>query len=364
MKFIDEYRDPESALRFANEIKKITSGKWNLMEICGGQTHSILRFGIDKVIPNGINLIHGPGCPVCVTPIEVIDKSIDIALTENVIFISFGDMLRVPGSKGSLLTAKSKGADVRIVYSPLDALKIAKENPGKDVVFFAIGFETTAPGNAMTIYQAREQQLNNFSTIISHMLVPPALEAVLSSPNVKIQGFLAAGHVCTVMGYEEYEQIAINHKIPIVVTGFEPLDILQGIYMCIKQLEEGRFEVENQYSRSVRREGNVHAKRIINEVFKVSPVTWRGIGEIPSSGLKLKDEFKSFDAEERFGHVTYSKDRESKCISGLILTGEKKPPDCPAFGKECKPEHPLGATMVSSEGTCAAYYRYRPDASK
>lgn len=329
------------------------------MEVCGGQTHAIIKFGIDELLPKEITLVHGPGCPVCVTPVELIDKAIEIASRPEVIFCSFGDMLRVPGSEKDLLSVKAQGGDVRIVYSPLDALRLAIENPQKEVVFFAVGFETTAPANAMAVYQAYHQRVENFSLLVSHVLVPPAMEAILSSPNNRVQGFLAAGHVCTVMGYTEYEPIAKKYKVPIVVTGFEPLDILQGVYMCIKQLEEGRYDVENQYTRSVRRDGNQPAQQLIREVFRVVPRKWRGVGEILQSGLSLTEKYKELDAERRFGLVDRSVEESPECIAGLVLQGVKKPHECPAFGTRCTPERPLGAPMVSSEGACAAYYRYR-----
>lgn len=359
MKFIDEYRDPESARKYAAALARITTRSWTLMEVCGGQTHAIVRFGVPDLLPPEIHLIHGPGCPVCVTPVEKIDKAIAIASLPGVIFCSFGDMLRVPGSASDLLHVRSAGGDVRIVYSPIDALQIARDNPGRQVVFFAVGFETTAPGNAMAVYQARQEGLANFSVLVSHVLVPPAMESILASPRRTVQGFLAAGHVCTVMGYRDYEPIAQKYGVPIVVTGFEPLDLLQGIFMCVQQLEQGRAEVENQYARAVRADGNSPALRLIGEVFEVIPRRWRGIGEIPNSGWGLRPEFKALDAESRFGIETPGVEEPGDCISGLVLQGLKKPSDCPAFGKACTPEHPLGATMVSSEGACAAYYRYR-----
>lgn len=359
MKYIDEYRDPDAARRYADAIAKLTTRSWTLMEVCGGQTHAIIRFGVDELLPKEITLVHGPGCPVCVTPLELIDKAIAIATCPGVIFCSFGDMLRVPGSEKDLFMVKAAGGDVRIVYSPLDCLKIARENPEKQVVFFAVGFETTAPANAMAVYQAAQQKLDNFTVLVSHVLVPPAMEAILSSPHNRVQGFLAAGHVCTVMGYTEYEPIAAKYRVPIVVTGFEPLDILQGICMCVRQLEEGRAEVENQYTRMVRREGNEPARRLIGEVFQISNRKWRGVGEIPQSGLALSDEYRRFDAATRFGVEEYTAEESGECISGLVLQGIKKPGECPAFGTQCTPEHPLGATMVSNEGACAAYYRYR-----
>ena len=359
MKFIDEYRDADAAMKYSALIHGITTKKWNIMEVCGGQTHAIVKFGLDELLPPGIRLIHGPGCPVCVTSLELIDKSIEIASNPNVIFCSFGDMLRVPGSKKDLLQVKAEGGDVRMMYSPLDAIKIAKDNPGKEVVFFAVGFETTAPANAMAVYQAKEQGIKNFSILVSHVLVPPAMEAILSSKENLVQGFLAAGHVCAVMGYNEYYPIAEKYKVPVVVTGFEPLDILQGIYMTVKQLEEGRYEVENQYSRAVNKEGNLNAQNIVSRVFKVGTRKWRGIGEIPDSGLVLQDEFIEYDASLKFGLADLVVEEPKECISGIILQGIKKPHECEAFGKICTPEHPLGATMVSSEGACAAYYRYR-----
>jgi hydrogenase expression/formation protein HypD len=359
MKFVDEYRDAKAAGAFARAIARVTTRPWTLMEICGGQTHAIVKFGVDELLPLQITLVHGPGCPVCVTPIELIDKAIEIASRRDVIFCSFGDMLRVPGTEKDLFVVKAEGGDVRAVYSPLDCLKIARENPAKQVVFFAVGFETTAPANAMAVYQAQRQGVTNFSILASQVLVPPAMEAILSSPSNRVQGFLAAGHVCTVMGYNEYEPIAAKYRVPIVVTGFEPLDILQGVLMCVKQLEEGRAEVENQYARSVRREGNREAQRIIKEVFRVVPRKWRGIGEILRSGLGLSGQYAEFDAETKFGVADYTAEEPSECLSGLILQGVKKPHECPAFGSRCTPENPLGAPMVSNEGACAAYYRYR-----
>jgi hydrogenase expression/formation protein HypD len=364
MKYLDEYRDSAATEKFRKAIKKITTREWTLMEVCGGQTHSIVKFGIDELLPQQINIVHGPGCPVCVTPLELIDKAIMIASDRGTIFCSFGDMLRVPGSKEDLLMVKANGGDIRIVYSPLDAVRIAQENPNREVVFFAVGFETTAPANAMAVHQARQMGIENFSILVSHVLVPPAIEAVLSSPQNRVQAFLAAGHVCTVMGYTEYEPIARKYNVPIVVTGFEPVDILHGIYMCIRQLEEGRCEVENQYARSVRRDGNLPAQKLVGEVFRVIPRKWRGIGEIQESGLGLTDEYKEFDAETRFSVVEYTAEEPAECISGLVLQGIKKPAECPAFGVRCTPEHPFGATMVSNEGACAAYYRYRRHAAR
>jgi hydrogenase expression/formation protein HypD len=359
MKYIDEYRDPKLTQLLADKIKEITKYPHVLMEVCGGQTHAIVKFGIDEFLPKEVELVHGPGCPVCVTPLELIDKAVHIALKSNVIFTSFGDMLRVPGSDKDLFAVKAQGGDIRIVYSPLDAVKIAKDNPGKEVVFFAVGFETTAPANAMAVFMSRQQNIKNFSILVSHVLVPPAMEAILSSSENRVQGFLAAGHVCTIMGYSEYFPIALKYKVPIVVTGFEPIDILQGIYMCVKQLEEGRYEVENQYARSVTQSGNTHAVEMIRNVFEIVSRKWRGIGDIPQSGFCLKKEYVDFDAELRFNLSAIKTQESSECLSGQILQGLKKPFECPAFGKRCDPDHPLGATMVSSEGVCAAYYRYR-----
>jgi hydrogenase expression/formation protein HypD len=359
VKFVDEYRDQGKAESLAQAIARITTRPWAIMEVCGGQTHSIVKYGIDELLPKCITLLHGPGCPVCVTPLELIDKALQIAARPEVIFCSFGDMLRVPGSGGDLFSVKANGADVRIVYSPLDALKIARENPSRQVVFFAVGFETTAPANAMAVFQAHMQKIPNFSVLVSHVLVPPAIAAILSAPDNRTQGFLAAGHVCTVMGFEEYLPLAQKYHVPIVVTGFEPVDILQGILMCVEQLEQGRAEVENQYARSVQREGNRPAQKLMAKVFRVVARKWRGVGEIPASGYSLRDEFAAYDAETRFGVAGYHIDEDSECISGQVLRGVKKPHECPAFGTRCTPERPLGATMVSSEGACAAYYQYR-----
>jgi len=359
MKYLDEYRDPKLAGQLSRQIHKITTRPWVIMEICGGQTHAIVKFGIDTLLPEPIQLVHGPGCPVCVTPLEIIDRALILAAQKDVIFCSFGDMLRVPGSKTDLLSVKAQGGDVRIVYSPLDALKIARDNPQQEVVFFAVGFETTAPANAMAVYQAKASGLRNFSLLVSHVLVPPAMEAILSSKTNRVQGFLAAGHVCAVMGYTEYLPIAAKYKVPIIVTGFEPLDILQGIAMCVEQLEAGRYEVENQYTRSVTKQGNAHAQDLITKVFCVVPRKWRGIGEIPQSGLALRSAYKDYDAEIKFNLGDIKTQESPECISGLILQGIKKPQECSAFGVKCTPEHPLGATMVSSEGACSAYYRYK-----
>lgn len=359
MKYLDEYRDPKLAAQLSRQIHKITTRHWVIMEVCGGQTHAIVKFGIDTLLPDKIELVHGPGCPVCVTPLEMIDRALAIAAQKDVIFCSFGDMLRVPGTGTDLLSVKAQGGDVRIVYSPLDALKIATDNPQKEVVFFAVGFETTAPANAMAVYQARERGLHNFSLLVSHVLVPPAMEAILSSKNNRVQGFLAAGHVCTVMGYTEYSPIANKYKVPIVVTGFEPLDILQGIAMCVEQLEAGRNEVENQYARAVKAQGNTLAQDLVSQVFCVTARKWRGIGEIPQSGFSLKPQYKDYDAEVKFNLGDIKTQESPECISGLILQGVKKPHECLMFGIKCTPQHPLGATMVSSEGACSAYYRYK-----
>lgn len=362
MKYLDDYRDAESVRRLADTIGREVTRPWTIMEVCGGQTHGIVRYGLDTLLPVEVTLVHGPGCPVCVTPVDLIDAAIAISRVPGVIFCSFGDMLRVPGSSEDLFRAKSSGGDVRVVYSPMDALRLAVENPDREVVFFAVGFETTAPANAMAVHQAKARGVSNFSILCSHVLVPPAMEAVLEAPGNRVQGFLAAGHVCAVMGWEEYLPIAESHSVPIVVTGFEPVDILQGLLLCVRQLEEGRTEVENQYARWVRREGNPAAREVIGEVFRVIPREWRGIGAIPESGFGLSESCSDFDAARRFADVLPSSGTagdDAGCISGLILQGRKKPAECPHFGKRCTPEHPLGATMVSGEGACAAYYRYR-----
>jgi hydrogenase expression/formation protein HypD len=358
MKYLDEFRDPDIARKIVSEIHSVTKQNWTIMEICGGQTHSIMKHGIDQLIPDKIELVHGPGCPVCVTPLEKIDKAIIIASRDDVIFTSFGDMLRVPGSKKDLFKVKSEGGDVRMVYSPLDALQIARDNPDKKVVFFAVGFETTVPLTAMAVYQAKEQNIKNFSLLVSHVLVPPAITALQSSPQNRVQGFLAAGHVCTVMGLKEYEPLSEKYNIPIVATGFEPVDILEGILMVVRQLEEGRAEVENQYTRVVKREGNRPAMDVIAKVFDISDQKWRGIGTIPESGMVLKPEMDAWNAEKIFDIEEIEVDEPEECISGVILQGLKKPHECPAFGTKCTPSNPLGATMVSSEGACAAYYNY------
>jgi hydrogenase expression/formation protein HypD len=359
MKYLDEFRDGATAEVLVAAIHKVTTRPWKIMEVCGGQTHSIVRFGIEEQLPAGIDLIHGPGCPVCVTPVDYIDKAIEIAAVRDVIFCTFGDMMKVPGSERDLLSAKSHGGDVRMVYSPLDALKIAGENPDREIVFFAVGFETTAPANAMAVYQARERGITNFSVLVSQVLVPPAIEAILSAPDNEVQAFLAAGHVCTIMGTEEYEPLVQRYRVPIVVTGFEPLDILQGLYMCIRQLENDRAELENQYARAVRANGNRAAQSMIQDVFEVIPRTWRGIGTIAQSGLGLRRAYAEFDAELRFGLVSKGVDDDPRCCSGDVLRGRMKPTACPVFGDACTPDHPLGVTMVSTEGACAAYYKYR-----
>jgi hydrogenase expression/formation protein HypD len=358
MKYLDEYRDPALAAKLIDRIRQVQRHPWVIMEVCGGQTHSIVKNGIDRLLPSGIELVHGPGCPVCVTPLEMIDRAHAIARRPDVIFCSFGDMLRVPGSDGDLFTIKSQGGDVRIVYSPLDCLKIARANPDKQVVFFAIGFETTAPANAMLAWQARQSGLTNVSLLVSHVLVPPAIEAILTAPQNRVQAFLGPGHVCAVVGYSEYEPLAARFHVPIVVTGFEPLDILEGVLMLVEQLESGHAQVENQYSRVLARGGNHPAQDLIAKVFEVSDRKWRGVGSIPQSGFRLRDEFRSLDAEHRFSVQSISTQEPSVCIAGQILQGIKKPHDCPAFGTSCNPQHPLGATMVSAEGACAAYYAY------
>ncbi len=360
MKHLDEYRDAEGVRACAEAIRRRTTRPWTLMEICGGQTHAIMRFGLDTLLPPAITLVHGPGCPVCVTPLEQLDRAMAIAQRPEVTFCSFGDMLRVPGTDTDLLTLKAQGADVRIVYSPLDAVRLAAAHPQREVVFFAVGFETTAPANAMAVHQAKAQGLRNFSMLVSQVRVPPALEAILSAPDNRVQGVLAAGHVCLIMGLEEYVPLAARYRVPIVATGFEPLDILRGVLLVVAQLEEGRAEVENAYTRAVQTDGNPRARDMMAQVFEIVPRQWRGVGAIPQSGLGLTAAYAAFDAERRFGVTDLHSIEPAVCISGQVLRGVKKPHECPAFGKACTPEHPLGATMVSAEGACAAYYRYRP----
>ena len=359
MKYLDEFSNPDLARRLLDQIHATVTRPWALMEVCGGQTHSIIRHGIDQLLPEGIEMIHGPGCPVCVTPLEIIDKALAIAAEPGVIFCSFGDMLRVPGSGQDLFGVKSAGGDVRVVYSPLDALTIARENPGKQVVFFGIGFETTAPANAMTVYQAKRLGVTNFSLLVSHVLVPPAIAAIMESPSCRVQAFLAAGHVCSVMGTGEYPPLAEKYQVPIVVTGFEPLDILEGIRQAVVQLESGRHELLNAYPRAVRAEGNPMAMAMLRDVFEVTDRTWRGIGMIPGSGWRLAGRYQDFDAERRFAVAGIHTEESPLCRSGEVLQGLLKPHQCAAFGKQCTPRKPLGATMVSSEGACAAYYAYR-----
>jgi len=359
MKYIDEYRDANLARPLIAEIARRVTRPWVVMEICGGQTHTLMRYGIDEVLPAQVELVHGPGCPVCVTPLEVIDKALAIASMPGVTLVSYGDMLRVPGSHSDLFHVKAIGGDVRIAYSPMEALKIARANPARRVVFLAIGFETTAPANAMAVWQAAREGLQNFSMLVSQVLVPPAIRLLLGSPQHRVQGFIAPGHVCTVMGFEQYIELSRDFRVPIVVGGFEPVDLLEAISMLVAQLEEGRAEVENQYARSVVREGNRPAQEIMARVFEPADQKWRGIGLIPSSGLKLRAEFAAFDAEKVFDVAAHSTDEPAECISAQVLQGLKKPPDCPAFGARCTPSSPLGAPMVSSEGACAAYYQYR-----
>jgi len=359
MKYLDEFRDPELAAKLLAEIRQATTRPWAMMEVCGGQTHSIIRNGIDQLLPEGVELIHGPGCPVCVTPVEMIDRALEIAARPEVIFCSFGDMLRVPGSRRDLFAVKAAGGDVRVVYSPLDAVQVAADNPERDVVFFGVGFETTAPANAMAVHQARERGLRNFSMLVSHVLVPPAMEAIMSSPDCRVNGFLAAGHVCTVMGSWQYEPLVRRYGVPIVITGFEPLDVLDGIRRCVLQLEAGRAEVENAYARAVRPEGNLPARSMLEEVFDVTDRRWRGIGDIPQSGWNLSEAYAEFDASRRFAVEDLTVPEASRCRAGEVLQGLIKPSECECFGRECTPRSPLGAPMVSSEGACAAYYQYR-----
>jgi len=358
MKYLAEYRDPALARALIARIKTTATRRWVLMEVCGGQTHTIVRQGIDELIGDQVEMIHGPGCPVCVTPLEQIDRALAVAARPEVIFTSFGDMLRVPGSHTDLLQVRARGGDVRVVYSPLDAVDLARRHPEREVVFFAVGFETTAPANAMAVWRAHQLGLTNFSVLVSHVTVPPAMTAILDSPDNRVQGFLAAGHVCTVMGWTEYEPLAVRYRVPIVVTGFEPVDILEGIAMAVAQLEAGRHEVENQYVRAVRREGNRPAQALIAQVFEIVDRQWRGVGTIPASGLGLRPAFAAFDAVARFGLGDVRAVEPAACRAGDVLVGRLKPHECPAFGRECTPEHPLGAPMVSSEGACAAYHNY------
>ena len=359
MKYVDEYRNSKSALILSEKIKRLTTKNWNIMEVCGGQTHTIMKYGIEELLPDNIKLIHGPGCPVCVTSPEIIEKAIQISLNDNVIFTSYGDMLRVPGTNQSLMDARANGADIRIIYSPLEAIKIAKENKEKTVVFLAIGFETTAPANGMAIQQAKMNGLNNFYVLSSQVLIPPAIELIMSMKNISINGLIAPGHVCTITGSKDYKRISNQFKIPIVITGFEPLDLLQSIFLIVQELECERYSVINQYSRVVDEEGNKEAQKIINNVFQICDYNWRGIGIIPQSGLKINSEYEDYDAE-RFFHFNSNKtDNDNECIAGDILCGIKVPTDCSSFGFKCTPSNPLGAPMVSSEGACSAYFKYR-----
>jgi hydrogenase expression/formation protein HypD len=359
MKYLDEYRNERIADAIVAKIARRVTKSWVLMEICGGQTHTLMRYGIDELLPQGIELVHGPGCPVCVTSLETIDKAIAIASQPGVTLISYGDMLRVPGSHSDLFRVKARGGDVRVVYSPTEALKFARANPDRKVVFFAVGFETTAPANAMAVWQAKREGLTNFSMLASHVLVPPAIRALLSSPRNRVQGFIGPGHVCTVMGYKDYVDLVAQFHVPIVVGGFEPLDLLEAILMLVTQLEQGRAEVENQYVRSVTYQGNPLAQKVVADVFEVCDRKWRGIGGIPESGLGIRAEYADFDADRLFGTTGVTADEPAECISAEVLQGLKKPTDCTAFGTRCTPENPLGAPMVSSEGACAAYYHYR-----
>ncbi len=359
MKYLSEYRDGDIARGLVQTIRSVTTRCWVLMEVCGGQTHTIVRHGIDELLMNSVELIHGPGCPVCVTPLSQIDRALALASRRDVIFTSFGDMLRVPGSRSDLQQVRAGGGDVRVVYSPLDALEIARSNPAREVVFFAVGFETTAPANAMAVWRAKELDVRNFSVLASHVTVLPAMTAIVESPQNRVQAFLAAGHVCTIMGWTEYEPLAEKHRVPIVVTGFEPVDLLQGILRAVRQLESGRYQVENQYVRSVKREGNIAAREMVSNVFKPVDRWWRGMGPLPGSGLTLRDEFAAFDAELKFELQNVATDESDRCRAGDVLRGRLKPLECPAFAGECTPESPLGAPMVSSEGACAAFYNYR-----
>ncbi len=358
MKYLTEFRSPELVDALLKQIKQVVTKEWNIMEVCGGQTHSLVKNGILNLLPANIQMIHGPGCPVCVTPVSLIDKAVHLAIEHNVILCSFGDMIRVPGSGMSLLEAKAKGADVRILYSPLDAVKIAKENPGREVVFFAVGFETTAPANALSVIHAHKAGVKNYSILASHVLVPPAIEEVMNDELSNVNGFLGAGHVCAIMGIYEYYLLVEKYKVPIVITGFEPVDLLEGIYMTVKQLEAGEARVENQYARIVKEEGNIKAQEIIYEVFEVTDRLWRGMEVIPMSGYKVKEAYAHYDAERKFNINIEEAPENPECIAGEIMKGIKKPFQCQHFGKKCKPSNPLGAPMVSSEGACAAYYHY------
>jgi hydrogenase expression/formation protein HypD len=359
MKYLDEYRDARIARALVAEIARAVRGRWVLMEICGGQTHTIMRYGLDELLPPNIEVVHGPGCPVCVTPLETIDKALELASRPEVILVSYGDMLRVPGSHADLFTVKARGGDVRVVYSPTGALKIARQNPERKVVFLAIGFETTAPANAMAVWQAKREGIGNFSVLVSHVLVPPAIRALMTSAECRVNGFIAPGHVCTVMGYEEYEGLVRDFGVPIVVGGFEPVDLLESMLMLVRQLEKGEARVENQYVRSVNYQGNLPAQRVVKEVFEIADQKWRGIGIIPMSGLRVREEYGHYDASHIFGLASITTEEPAECISAKVLQGLKKPTECPAFGMRCTPQNPLGAPMVSSEGACAAYYNYR-----
>ncbi len=358
MKYLSEYRDPDLAMRYLEQIKASVTQPWTIMEVCGGQTHSLVKNGILNMLPDEINMVHGPGCPVCVTPLNLIDKAVYLAEEKDVILCSYGDMLRVPGSEKSLLECKANGGDVRVLYSPLEAVKIAQANPDRQVVFFAVGFETTAPANALSVVHAHRAGLDNYAILASHVLVPPAIEALLSDEQCSVQGFLAAGHVCTIMGTSEYYPLVEKYRVPIVITGFEPVDLLQGILMTVRQLENGEAKLENQYTRMVREEGNVHAIKTVREVFEVSDRMWRGMSVIPGSGFEVSEKYAAYDANKKFGVNIEEAPENPECIAGDIMKGNKKPVDCPNFGTKCKPENPLGAPMVSSEGACAAYYHF------
>lgn len=358
MKYVSEYRTPELVKVLLAEIEKTAKGSWNIMEVCGGQTHSLVKNGILQMLPQNIQMIHGPGCPVCVTPVNLIDKAVHLAMEQQVILCSYGDMIRVPGSTMSLLEARSKGGDVRVLYSPLEAVKIARENPEREVVFFAVGFETTAPANALSVMHARRSQVNNYSILTSHVLVPPAMEAIMSDEDCRVDAFLGAGHVCAIMGLESYYPIVEKYKLPLVVTGFEPADLLEGILMAVRQLENGQYKLENQYSRAVEKEGNINAKKIIDQMFEVTDRDWRGIGNIPLSGYKVKEEFSAYDSLKKFKMNMVEAKENPSCLSGDVMKGKIKPNQCSNFGVGCTPVKPLGAPMVSSEGACAAYYHY------